>query len=69
MRRRDMLAGCVTGAMIAITARLARGSEPAHIGFVSGADQKGATDFVAALRDGLGAEGYREPDTLTLDLR
>jgi putative ABC transport system substrate-binding protein len=45
------------------------GTEPAHIGFVSGGDEMGAIDFVAALRGGLAAEGYREPDTLRLDLR
>src|SRR4029077_18101145 len=31
-------------------------------------DSKGAEEFVAALRDGLASQGYREPETLTLDL-
>jgi hypothetical protein len=41
---------------------------PAHIGFVSGGDKHAAAGFVAALRGGLAAEGYREPGTLMLDL-
>jgi hypothetical protein len=43
-------------------------AERPHIGFVSGGDSKGAEEFVAALRDGLASQGYREPETLTLDL-
>jgi ABC-type uncharacterized transport system substrate-binding protein len=43
-------------------------AERRHIGFVSGGDSKGAEEFVAALRDGLASQGYREPETLTLDL-
>ena len=68
MRRRELMA-TIAGATIAVAVRRARASEPTHIGFVSGGDQKGAADFLAALRDGLNAEGYREPDTLNLDLR
>ena len=44
-----------------------QGPAPARIGFVSGGDEKGAADLVAAFRGGLAAEGFREPDTLTLD--
>jgi len=43
-------------------------AERPHIGFVSGGDSKGAEELVAALRDGLANQGYREPETLTLDL-
>src|ERR1700693_1554148 len=68
MRRRDLIA-VMAGAVFALNSLRAKGSEPSHIGFVSGADEKGAADFVMALRDGLSAEGYREPDTLKLDLR
>ena len=68
MRRRDLVAA-ILGAMVVLRAWRVSGTEPAHIGFVSGGDQKGAADFVAALRDGLRAEGYQEPDTLRLDLR
>jgi putative ABC transport system substrate-binding protein len=42
-------------------------AEPARVGFVSGGDEKGAAAFVAALRDGLAAEGYQEPGTLQLE--
>ena len=38
-----------------------------RVGFVSGGDEEGAADFVAALRDGLAAEGYHEPGTLSLE--
>ena len=67
MRRRHLLA-MLAGARVALRIATARGTEPAHIGFVSGGDKRGAAGFVAALRDGLAAEGYREPDTLSLDL-
>ena len=67
MRRRELLA--IIAATGALNPWQAGGAEPAHIGFVSGADQKGAADFLAALREGLSAKGYREPDTLKLDLR
>src|ERR1700747_993045 len=43
-------------------------AERPHIGFISGGDSKGAEGFVAALRDGLASQGYREPESLTLDL-
>jgi putative ABC transport system substrate-binding protein len=65
--RRDLLA-MLGGAMVAMRAAAAEGAAPARIGFVSGNDEGGAVNFVAALRDGLAAEGYREPDTLNLDL-
>src|SRR5260221_11823263 len=67
-RRRDLLAvlGCTTIALR--RAATAKGAgRPVRIGFVSGGDEKGATDFVAALREGLAAEGYHEPATLSLD--
>jgi putative tryptophan/tyrosine transport system substrate-binding protein len=63
--RRDLL-GLIAGAAIALPTA-GEGAEPAHLGFVSGGDERGAADFVAALLDGLAAEGYREPDTLRLD--
>ena len=56
------------GAIAALRTTAAEGTEPAHIGFISGGDERGATSFVAALRDGLAVDGYREPDTLNLDL-
>jgi hypothetical protein len=39
----------------------------ARVGFLSGGDEEGAAAFVAALRDGLAAEGYHEPGTLILE--
>lgn len=68
MRRRDLLA-MLGGAMVALPCVAAVGAQPARIGFVSGGDERGAKDFIAALRDELAAEGFREPDTLSLDLR
>jgi putative ABC transport system substrate-binding protein len=69
MRRRDLIA-MLGGAMAAGPALAASaGAAAAHIGLVSGGDERGAANFVAALRDGLAAEGYREPDTLILDRR
>ena len=68
MRRRDlmtMLAGAALARPLAALAQ--QGPGPARIGFVSGGDEKGAADLVAAFRDGLAAEGFREPDTLMLD--
>src|SRR5215471_1890104 len=68
MRRRDLLR-VIGSTALALRVATVRGAERiARIGFVSGADEKGAADFVTALRDGLGALGYREPDTLKLDL-
>jgi putative ABC transport system substrate-binding protein len=67
MRRRELL-GMLGGAMVAPCALTASaGALPARVGFVSGGDESGAADFVAALRDGLAAEGFREPETLNLD--
>jgi len=68
MRRRNLLAAVIGGVVVVRPFRSASG-EAVHIGFVSGADEAGAADFLAALRDGLAAEGYREPGTLTLDVR
>jgi putative ABC transport system substrate-binding protein len=45
------------------------GAPAARIGFISGGDEGSAKEFVAALHAGLAAEGYREPDTLSLDRR
>ena len=68
MKRRDVLAmlGC---AMVALRVPTAVGVPAARIGFISGGDEGSAEGFVAALRAGLAAEGYREPDTLSLDRR
>jgi putative ABC transport system substrate-binding protein len=67
MRRRKLL-WLISSALVVLPAATARAT-PARVGFVSGGDENGAADFVAALRDGLAAEGYREPDTLVLDRR
>jgi ABC-type uncharacterized transport system substrate-binding protein len=66
MKRRDLFA-VLGGAMVALRASAAVSAEAARVGFVSGGDEEGAVDFVAALRDGLAAEGYREPGTLSLE--
>jgi putative ABC transport system substrate-binding protein len=73
MRRREFVAILAGGAaeMWAAPLRVASAQKasPAHVGFISGIDERGAEDFLTALRDGLSAEGYREPDTLYLDAR
>ena len=66
MRRRQLLT-MLAGAGAALGVARVGGAAPVHIGFVSEGDEKGAAGFVAALRDGLAAEGYREPGSLTLD--
>ena len=66
MRRRDLPAA-FGGVMVALRASTANSAAPARVGFLSGGDDKGAADFVAALRDGLAAEGYHEPGTLILE--
>jgi putative ABC transport system substrate-binding protein len=66
VKRRDLLA-VLAGAMVAVRAAAVESAVPARVGFVSGGDEKGAADFVAALRDGLAAEGYSEPETLILE--
>jgi putative ABC transport system substrate-binding protein len=64
MRRRDLLAALG----LAMAAPLpALGARPPHAGFLSGGDEKGAESFVAAMLDGLRAEGYSAPETMTLD--
>ena len=63
--RRHLLA-LAGGAAVALRTAVAD-AKAAHIGFISGGDEQGAAPFLAALRDGLAAEGYREPDTLQLD--
>jgi hypothetical protein len=63
MNRRDLLV-VVGGVMVALRASAADSAEAARVGFLSGGDEKGAADFVAALRDGLAAESYHaEPRT------
>ena len=66
MKRRDLLA-VLGGSVLALRASAAESAEPVRVGFVSAGDEKGAAAFVAALRDGLAAEGYHEPDTLSLE--
>jgi ABC-type uncharacterized transport system substrate-binding protein len=66
MRRRDLFAMLGVGMVVP---RFGLAARAAHIGFVSGGDQKGADSFVAAILDGLRAEGYSEPQTLTFDRR
>ena len=63
MNRRQLLA--MLGGMMVAGRGVA--AERPHIGFISGGDSRGAEGFLAALRDGLAGEGYREPETLTLD--
>jgi putative ABC transport system substrate-binding protein len=64
MQRRSFLA--TLGLAIAAPC-FAPAARPPHIGFLSGGDEKGAESFVAAMRDGLQADGYSEPGTMTLD--
>jgi putative tryptophan/tyrosine transport system substrate-binding protein len=52
---------------VALRASAAVSPEAVRVGFVSGGDEEGAVDFVAALRDGLAAEGYRDPGTLSVE--
>jgi ABC-type uncharacterized transport system substrate-binding protein len=68
MRRRDLLSGAA-GAIIAASCRDGRAAEPSHMGFISGGDANSAADFLRAMRDGLADEGYREPETMRLELR
>jgi putative ABC transport system substrate-binding protein len=65
--KRRHLPALLGGAIVALRTAAAAAAQPAHVGFISGGDEQGAANFVAALRDGLAAEGYREPDTLRLD--
>jgi len=67
MRRRDFLTG-LAGAIAALCTVAVRAAPPVRLGFVSGGDEKGAKEFIAALRDGLAAAGYRESETLSLEL-
>ncbi|HZT88450.1 MAG TPA: ABC transporter substrate-binding protein [Stellaceae bacterium] len=67
MRRRDFVAAIGGGVATALT-RPAWSAATARIGFISGDDEKAAATFVSAMRDGLAAEGYGEPDTLMLEL-
>ena len=54
------------GSVVALRTWAVESAEPARVGFVSAGDEKGAAAFVAALREGLAAEGYQEPGTLHL---
>ncbi len=67
MRRRDLI-GMMGGAMLGWRAAPAKSATPARIGFIS-ANEGGASDFVAAFRDGLAASGYREGENVQLELR
>ena len=61
MRRRELLFG-LSGAVVALPGPVAMAADtPARVGFVSGGDERGAADFIAALRDGFAREGFREP--------
>jgi putative ABC transport system substrate-binding protein len=64
MRRRDLLA---TLGVLAAAPGLAWSATPPHVGFLSGGDETGAESFVNAMLDGLRAEGYSRPGTMTLD--
>lgn len=64
MHRRSLLATLGLSIVFPWSARAAR---PPRVGFLSGGDEKGAESFVAAMLDGLRAEGYSEPSTITLD--
>lgn len=64
MRRRNLIA-LLGGAAVMLPA--AARAAPARVGFISPDDESGAADFLAALRDGLAAEGFREPEMLALD--
>lgn len=66
MQRREVIT-LIGAAMVALRGSAVESAEPVRVGFVSGGDEKGAADFVAALRDGLAAEGYHEPGTLNLE--
>jgi ABC-type uncharacterized transport system substrate-binding protein len=66
MQRRDMLA--TLGVVVAVPWS-AFAARPAHIGFISGLDEKGADGFVVAMLDGLRAKGFSDPQTMTLDRR
>ena len=66
MQRREVIT-LVGAALVALRGSAVESAEPARVGFVSGGDEKGAADFVAALRDGLAAQGYHEPGTLNLE--
>jgi putative ABC transport system substrate-binding protein len=69
MRRRAFIAALAGAAAVRPALGAGAGAGPARVGFLSGGDEAGAADFVGALRDGLAAEGYREPETLSLDRR
>jgi putative ABC transport system substrate-binding protein len=64
MQRRDFLATLALAIAAPWSVPAAR---PPRVGFLSGGDEKGAESFVAAMRDGLQANGYSEPGTMTLD--
>ena len=65
MQRRNFMATLGLAIAVPFSVPAAR---PPRVGFLSGGDEKGAESFVAAMRDGLQAEGYTVPATITLDL-
>src|SRR5690348_13191070 len=67
MKRRQFVATLAGSGWALGVAPRARAA-PAHLGFLSGDDKRGAAGFVAALRDGLAAEGYVGTDAPGLDL-
>jgi putative ABC transport system substrate-binding protein len=64
MQRRSLLP---TLGLAMLVPHFALAARPPRVGFLSGGDEKGAESFVAAMLDGLQAEGYSEPATMTLD--
>jgi hypothetical protein len=66
LKRRDIIIG-LSGTVILLRTGMARASEPARIGFISGGDEQGASAFITALREGLADEGYIEPTTMHFD--
>jgi putative tryptophan/tyrosine transport system substrate-binding protein len=70
MRRRNFIAG-IAGAAVTWASNLclvrAQG-RVANVGFISGLDEAAAADFIRALREGLAALGYVEPQSLNLGL-
>ena len=66
--RRQLLVG--SAALLSMLgAGAAPAAAPARVGFVSGLDEGGSAEFLGAMRGGLAALGYREPETLQLTTR
>jgi putative ABC transport system substrate-binding protein len=64
VRRRDLIS---TLGVVLTVPHAVGAAKLARIGFVSGDDEKGAAGFLGAMRDGLAAEGYAEPETMIVD--